>query len=104
MAPEDNNTTTGDQQKRKLCRELALILKAESIVDGFLTDTKRLELPPEWQEAVAITRRSGEAEKLRQRIRKTMQAREYREIEAFAKKDAEELSLREIGEGKMAEH
>ncbi|KAK5125241.1 hypothetical protein LTR85_000917 [Meristemomyces frigidus] len=102
MVPEQTSMTA-DEQKRKLCLELALVLKAESIIDGFLRDTKRLELPSDWQEAVTITRRIGDAEKVRQSTRKTMQAKDYKEIEAFAKKDAEKLSLKEITGGKTAE-
>lgn len=45
MAPQES-VLTADEQKRKLCWELAMVLKAESIVYGFLVCTVPISLRP----------------------------------------------------------
>ncbi|KAK5132860.1 hypothetical protein LTR08_008576 [Meristemomyces frigidus] len=92
-----------DEQKRKLCQELALILKAQAIVDDFLVDTTGLELSADWDEAVEMLRCCGDAEMVQTKISKLMRSKDCRDIVAYAKIDADALSWREIAEGKVTE-
>ena len=43
-------------------------------------------------------------EAIRKRMRAVMRAKEYREIVAYARRDADVLSLKEISEGRVAKH
>ncbi|TKA80219.1 hypothetical protein B0A55_04162 [Friedmanniomyces simplex] len=98
---KDADTRSGEEM-RKLCKELALLFKAQSIVDGFLADTKTLDFPPEWAQAVEVLRRNGDTAKTETAIAKMMRKKEDREVVMLARKDAKVLSLGEIGEGRIA--
>ncbi|KAK0250070.1 hypothetical protein LTR91_019341 [Friedmanniomyces endolithicus] len=89
------------EEKRRLCKELALLFIAQTIVNTFLTKTTTLALPPDWTAAMEVLRRNGDVAKTKRAVKKFMRRREDAEVVVWARKDARVLSFAEVAGGRI---
>ncbi|KAK5718788.1 hypothetical protein LTR17_015622 [Elasticomyces elasticus] len=90
------------EAKRKKCKELALLFKSREMVDDFLSNTDTLELSADMADAIEVLLSHEDQMAVDRAIVQLEKTKGDKAMVALARKNAEEFTLEEIMDGKVA--